>query len=159
MSDPAWSTKADGQRRHERREAEKRARAKARDDAAARAKAAEREAAKERAREARQARSRMDTEEHRRRQEQFREETKKMHSTPDGASTYYRLQFLQVLGLRADQDTPKMIRKAHRTLALRYHPDKNTDADAPAMFRKIQAAYEALAPEAPKGGAGGEPAT
>lgn len=143
-SDPFAGRKGAGKAKWERTEARKQERERLRMNAAAAAKGAEREAAKERAREARQARSRMDTEEHRRRQEAFREETKKMHETPGGASNYYRLQYLQVLGLRADQDELSQIRRAHKRLALRYHPDKNTSGDAPAMFRRIQEAYEKL---------------
>lgn len=143
-SDPYLGRKEAGKKKWADKAAQKEARASAAQMEHVRQRAAEQEAAKERARAARQARSRLDTEEHRRRQEQFREETKKMHETPGGATTYYRLQFLEVLGLRADQDNTADIRRAHKRLALRYHPDKNTSGDAPAMFRRIQAAYEAL---------------
>lgn len=142
--DPFAGRKEAGKKKWAGKAVEKEARTKAQMDAAAAERAAADAAAKERAREARQARSRMETEEHRRRQEQFREETKKMHETPGGATTYYRLQHLEVLGLRAEQDNLADIRRAHKRLALRYHPDKNTSGDAPAMFRRIQAAYEAL---------------
>lgn len=36
------------------------------------------------------------------------------------------------------------IKKAYHRLALRFHPDKNKDPSAAAMFRKINAAYEVL---------------
>ena len=143
-SDAYMGRKEAGKKKWEDTAAKKEARSKAHMDAAAAARAREDAEAKERARAARQARSRMDAEEHRQRQERFREETKKMHETPGGATTYYRLQHLEVLGLRADQDEASQIRRAHKRLALRYHPDKNPSGDAPAMFRRIQAAYEAL---------------
>lgn len=37
-----------------------------------------------------------------------------------------------------------VIKKAYHKLALRYHPDKNKDPDAAALFREVQAAYEVL---------------
>ena len=37
-----------------------------------------------------------------------------------------------------------VIKKSYHKLALRYHPDKNKDPDAAALFRKVQAAYEVL---------------
>jgi DnaJ-class molecular chaperone len=36
------------------------------------------------------------------------------------------------------------IKKAFRQRASQYHPDRNTDADAPARFRAVQEAYEVL---------------
>ena len=36
------------------------------------------------------------------------------------------------------------IKKAFRQKASQYHPDRNTDADAPARFRLVQEAYEVL---------------
>ena len=40
------------------------------------------------------------------------------------------------------------IKKAFRQRASQYHPDRNTDADAPARFRAVQEAYEALSDDA-----------
>jgi curved DNA-binding protein len=40
------------------------------------------------------------------------------------------------------------IRKAHRKLALQYHPDRNKAADAPKRFSEIQEAYETLSDDA-----------
>lgn len=40
--------------------------------------------------------------------------------------------------------TADEIRRAHRKLALQYHPDRNKSKDAPAKFAEIQEAYEVL---------------
>jgi DnaJ-class molecular chaperone len=40
------------------------------------------------------------------------------------------------------------IKKAFRQKASQYHPDRNTDADAPARFRAVQEAYEVLSDDA-----------
>lgn len=40
------------------------------------------------------------------------------------------------------------IKKAFRQKASFYHPDRNTDADAPARFRAVQEAYEVLSDDA-----------
>jgi DnaJ-class molecular chaperone len=40
------------------------------------------------------------------------------------------------------------IKKAFRQKASQYHPDRNTDADAPARFRAVQEAYEMLSDDA-----------
>ena len=39
------------------------------------------------------------------------------------------------------------IKKAFRQKASQYHPDRNTDADAPQRFRAVQEAYELLSDE------------
>ena len=44
----------------------------------------------------------------------------------------------------ADQET---IKKAYRKLALKYHPDRNSDPDAQEKFQKIAQAYETLSDE------------
>ena len=36
------------------------------------------------------------------------------------------------------------IKKAYRSLALKYHPDRNNDTGAPEMFRKLNEAYQVL---------------
>lgn len=40
--------------------------------------------------------------------------------------------------------TQEDIKKAYRTLVLKYHPDKNTDVDAVEKFRQISEAYQFL---------------
>ena len=54
----------------------------------------------------------------------------------------WRAAHLATLG--ALEDTPAAIRAAYMRLALRYHPDKNSAANAAELFRCIKAAYDAL---------------
>jgi curved DNA-binding protein CbpA len=50
----------------------------------------------------------------------------------------------QILELKPDADQ-KEIRKAYRTLAMKYHPDLNPDdPGAEERFKQVQCAYEAL---------------
>ncbi|GGK87999.1 DnaJ domain-containing protein [Rufibacter glacialis] len=49
----------------------------------------------------------------------------------------------RVLGVPFGADMPQ-IRHAYRRLVLQYHPDRNQSPDAPAMFLRIQSAYEYL---------------
>jgi DnaJ-class molecular chaperone len=51
------------------------------------------------------------------------------------------------LGL-ASSATLADIKKAFRQKASQYHPDRNTDANAPAQFRAVQEAYEVLSDDA-----------
>lgn len=48
-----------------------------------------------------------------------------------------------VLGLQANA-TLADIKKAFRQKASQFHPDRNSDAHAPARFRAVQQAYEVL---------------
>ena len=48
------------------------------------------------------------------------------------------------LGLRSDASLAD-VKKAFRQMAALYHPDRNSDADAPVRFRSVQEAYEVLA--------------
>ena len=50
------------------------------------------------------------------------------------------------LGLRGSASLAD-IKKAFRQLAATYHPDRNSDPDAPARFRAVQQAYEVLSDE------------
>ncbi|MBS7261258.1 MAG: J domain-containing protein [Treponema sp.] len=49
----------------------------------------------------------------------------------------------RILGLEPGASQEK-IRKAHRRLAARYHPDRNAETGNLDMFLKIQTAYELL---------------
>ncbi|XP_026886024.1 dnaJ homolog subfamily B member 5 [Electrophorus electricus] len=48
-----------------------------------------------------------------------------------------------ILGVSSDSNEEE-IRRAYKRLALRYHPDKNPDADAEEKFKQIAQAYEVL---------------
>ncbi len=45
------------------------------------------------------------------------------------------------LGVQRDSDS-STIKKAYKRLSLEFHPDKNRSPEAPAMFQKINTAYE-----------------
>lgn len=49
-----------------------------------------------------------------------------------------------ILGVAPNASTDE-IRKRYRSLAMRYHPDRNSDAGADLRFNAIQKAYEVLA--------------
>lgn len=49
----------------------------------------------------------------------------------------------QVLGVAKTASLPE-IKKAHRTLAFKYHPDHNPSLEARAIFEQVQKAYEIL---------------
>ncbi|TRY95072.1 hypothetical protein DNTS_004700 [Danionella cerebrum] len=51
--------------------------------------------------------------------------------------------FYSVLGVSCDSNEEE-IRRAYKRLALRYHPDKNPEADAEDKFKQIAQAYEVL---------------
>ena len=51
------------------------------------------------------------------------------------------------LGLKSDASLAD-IKKAFRQRASQYHPDRNTDADAPERFRAVQEAYDVLSDDA-----------
>ena len=51
------------------------------------------------------------------------------------------------LGLKSDASLAD-IKKAFRQKASQFHPDRNTDEDAPARFRAAQEAYEVLSDDA-----------
>jgi hypothetical protein len=58
--------------------------------------------------------------------------------------TRARKLLLNRLGLTSDEDNPTAIKKAYRSLALKYHPDKNHSPGATELFKAIVNAYEGL---------------
>lgn len=48
-----------------------------------------------------------------------------------------------ILGLKQGATKPE-IKKAYRILSMKWHPDKNSNPEAAAMFRDIHAAYTIL---------------
>lgn len=57
--------------------------------------------------------------------------------------------FYDLLGV-ATSASPDEIKRAYKKLALKYHPDKNKDADAQDKFKEISVAYEVLSDEEKK---------
>jgi curved DNA-binding protein CbpA len=57
--------------------------------------------------------------------------------------TWHVVNHYEILGLVRSADEAA-IRKAHRSLARKYHPDLNPAADATERFSKVQQAYETL---------------
>ncbi|MDI9403697.1 MAG: DnaJ domain-containing protein [Limnohabitans sp.] len=55
--------------------------------------------------------------------------------------------YYEILGVSRSA-TADEIRRAHRKLALQFHPDRNKAKDAPAKFAEIQQAYEVLSDDA-----------
>lgn len=51
--------------------------------------------------------------------------------------------FYKILGVSRDAST-KQIKKAYRSLAMKFHPDKNPDPDSQTKFHDINEAYEVL---------------
>ena len=62
------------------------------------------------------------------------------------SSTAGQEDFYKLLGVRKNADN-REIRKAFKKLALKYHPDKNSEDDAHEKFLKINRAYEILKDE------------
>ena len=53
------------------------------------------------------------------------------------------MDYYKILGV--PRDAPEdVIKKAYRKLALKYHPDKNTEPSAQEMFRQVAEAYDVL---------------
>lgn len=57
--------------------------------------------------------------------------------------------FYEILGVSKDA-SPEEIKKSYRKLSLKYHPDRNSDADATEKYKAINQAYETLSDEQQK---------
>ena len=71
-----------------------------------------------------------------------------MHACPIRGAPYTRAfmavrDYYEVLGVTRTANAEE-IRRAHRKLALQYHPDRNKEKSAPTRFAEIQQAYEVL---------------
>ena len=53
------------------------------------------------------------------------------------------MSFYETLGVSKDVNDSEL-KKAYRSLSLKYHPDRNTDSDTTAKFQEISEAYETL---------------
>jgi molecular chaperone DnaJ len=51
--------------------------------------------------------------------------------------------YYEILGVSKNA-SPEEIKRAHKKLAMQFHPDRNKDADAPEKFKEVQEAYEVL---------------
>lgn len=71
------------------------------------------------------------------------ESTKSEQDTPCLSIKPTGKDFYKVLGVSNDSNEDE-IKKAYRKLALKFHPDKNSDADAEDKFKEIAEAYEIL---------------
>ena len=74
-----------------------------------------------------------------------------MHACPIRGAPYTRAfmavrDYYEVLGVTRTANAEE-IRRAHRKLALQYHPDRNKEKSAPTRFAEIQQAYEVLSDE------------
>uniref|UniRef100_A0A8D3A7D7 J domain-containing protein n=1 Tax=Scophthalmus maximus TaxID=52904 RepID=A0A8D3A7D7_SCOMX len=56
---------------------------------------------------------------------------------------FSRVDFYKILGVSPESNEDE-IKKAYRKMALKFHPDKNSDADAADRFKEIAEAYEIL---------------
>ncbi|KAK1414642.1 hypothetical protein QVD17_30391 [Tagetes erecta] len=59
-------------------------------------------------------------------------------------STSHDTNFYKLLSLSSNKVGTKEIKRAYRTLALKYHPDVSRDQDATQMFLLLQTAYKTL---------------
>ncbi|XP_068430139.1 dnaJ homolog subfamily B member 5 [Clinocottus analis] len=71
------------------------------------------------------------------------ESTKSEQDTPCPAIKPTGKDFYKVLGVIPESNEDE-IKKAYRKMALKFHPDKNSDADAEDKFKEIAEAYEVL---------------
>ena len=55
-----------------------------------------------------------------------------------------KINYYRIIGVEIDA-TPEQIKKAYRSLAIKYHPDKNQgDMDAEERFKLVKEAYDVL---------------
>lgn len=73
----------------------------------------------------------------------LQESTKSEQDTPCLSIKPPGKDFYKILGV-APESNEDEIKKAYRKMALKFHPDKNSDADAEDKFKEIAEAYEIL---------------
>lgn len=73
----------------------------------------------------------------------LQESTRSEQDTPCLAIKPTGKDFYKILGVSPESNEDE-IKKAYRKMALKFHPDKNSDADAEDRFKEIAEAYEIL---------------
>lgn len=73
-------------------------------------------------------------------QEEWKQRQRQMHPV----MTFERREYLRVLGLTVDQDNTVAINKAYKSMALKYHPDRNGLSSALAMMQRVNNAHDFL---------------
>ncbi|CAN0864464.1 Chaperone protein dnaJ 20, chloroplastic [Linum grandiflorum] len=68
----------------------------------------------------------------------------KSHNTISCQATMTKTNYYQVLSLSSENVGPDEIKKAYRSMAMKYHPDVRPEEDSTRRFVEIREAYETL---------------